>query len=84
MRGEMLKVSVVTFILLCTCSCMSAVKKPVKPVFDYASKADIDNLQGEIFVQMDAFIEEVREQNQKMIARVKHTVESCLCPSEMK
>lgn len=77
-----MRAGLVGIVLLSLVSGGCAAKKPI--VTDYASKADIVELQGEMIVQMEALLEEVRQDSRNTRASVKKVVSDCLCPSEMK
>ncbi len=47
-------------------------------------KSNIDEVQIELIAQMEACIEEARQDNKNMRAAIRKTVSDCICPSEMK
>lgn len=82
MRGEVIGLAVIG-LLLSGCAGLKtrpALTEEMRPIV----KKDLDELQIDLIVQMEAFIEEVRDDNKNMRASIRRLVSECLCPSEMK
>lgn len=77
-------IGIIAFIILLSgCAGINA-KRAVVPEVKPIVREDLDNLQIELIAQMEAFIEEVRQDNKNMKASIRKVVSDCICPTEMK
>lgn len=82
MRGEVVGLAVIG-LLLSGCAGIKArpaMMEENRPIV----RKDLDELQIDLIAQMEAFIEEVRDDNKNMRASIRRLVSDCLCPTEMK